>query len=159
MNDNSFKLFATEPDIPDMNKDKESTSSEIVTAINREKNERLGLDSTSTTSNPGTTTTATTAGSVSLPNTPTSEHPPQQQVIKGPWRLLRLLPGVSRPILGQMLKLDPKKRATMDQIMKDEWIQSLAMCTIAKTGELMKGNDHQHTVVPQEQAHLESYKK
>lgn len=84
--------------------------------------------------------------------------PPQKPVIKGPWRLLRLLPQDSRHIIGRMLDLDPKKRATLDEIWADPWIKSLKMCTI-KDGKVILQDNHTHTFVEDEQAHLESYKK
>ncbi|ANB15858.1 putative serine/threonine protein kinase HRK1 [Sugiyamaella lignohabitans] len=87
------------------------------------------------------------------------EGPPPPPVIKGPWRLLRLLHHDSRPIIGHMLKIDPKKRATLEDIMADPWVQSLQYCTIGKNGEFIKATNHEHTFVPPEQAHLEAYKK
>lgn len=84
--------------------------------------------------------------------------PVHRPVIKGPWRLLRLLPQDSRPIIGRMLDLEPAKRATLKEIWDDEWIQSLQMCSI-KDGTLVPGTNHVHTFVEEEQAHLESHKK
>ncbi|KAA8902861.1 hypothetical protein TRICI_005785 [Trichomonascus ciferrii] len=85
---------------------------------------------------------------------------PQAQQIRGPWRLLRLLPHASRHIIGRMLQTDPKKRATLDEVARDDWVQNLQMCTLdSRTSELVKATDHEHTFVPAEQAHLESYKK
>lgn len=84
----------------------------------------------------------------------------QQQVIKGPWRLLRLLPSASRHIIGRMLEIDPKSRATLEEIQDDEWLKELQMCTIdSKSGKVERSLNHEHTFVPAEQAHLESYKK
>ncbi|VVT58660.1 uncharacterized protein SAPINGB_P006320 [Magnusiomyces paraingens] len=80
-------------------------------------------------------------------------------VIKGPWRLLRLLPHESRHIIGRMLEIDPTKRATLTEIWADEWIKKLHMCTLDKTGKFIKSGTHEHTFVAEEEAHLESYKK
>lgn len=84
--------------------------------------------------------------------------PQQKPVIKGPWRLLRLLPHECRHIIGRMLELDPTKRATIKEIWEDEWVKSLKMCTI-KDGKVILQDNHVHTFVEDEQAHLESYKK
>lgn len=74
---------------------------------------------------------------------------PQKPVMKGPWRLLRLLPHDSRLIIGRMLEMDPKKRATMEEVNKSDWIKSLQMCTI-KDGQLLKSDNHEHTFVDSE---------
>lgn len=87
------------------------------------------------------------------------EPQPQQKVqIKGPWRLLRLLPHESRSIIGRMLEIDPTKRATLDEIFADEWVQKLHMCTV-ENGKFIRSGTHKHTVVREEEAHLEAYKK
>jgi serine/threonine protein kinase len=120
LSDNSFKLFASEPN------------------SNNEQQKQL---TTNTTNN----------------NTNTQ---PQTQQIKGPWRLLRLLPHASRHIIGRMLQTDARQRATLEEVAGDDWVQSLQMCTLdPTTSELIKSTDHEHTFVPAEQAHLESYKK
>lgn len=84
--------------------------------------------------------------------------PPPKQVIKGPWRLLRLLPHESRHIIGRMLELDPLKRATLEEVWQDPWISKLNMCTVDH-GKFIKAGTHSHTCVADEEAHLESYKK
>lgn len=78
--------------------------------------------------------------------------------IKGPWRLLRLLPHESRHIIGRMLEINPKKRATLEEVWADPWFISIASCTI-KDGNLVKCDNHEHTFVDEADAHLESYKK
>ncbi|KAK6332296.1 serine/threonine protein kinase [Orbilia brochopaga] len=45
------------------------------------------------------------------------------QVIRGPWRLLRLLPRESRMLINAMLKLDPKTRATLADVYNDAWVK------------------------------------
>lgn len=85
-------------------------------------------------------------------------HTQHRPVIKGPWRLLRLLPQECRPVIDRMLDLTPTKRATLEDIWEDEWVKSLSMCTI-KDGVLVNSSDHSHTHVEEEQAHLEAYKK
>lgn len=50
--------------------------------------------------------------------------------IHGPYRLMRLLPHVSRPIIYKMLQVDPTKRATIEEILEDEWISGIKCCTL-----------------------------
>lgn len=93
-------------------------------------------------------------------STKDSAHQSQQKtVIKGPWRLLRLLPQESRPLIGKMLDLVPSRRATMDDIWEDEWIKGLQMCAVNSEGVLVKSTNHIHTKIDEQQAHLEAYKK
>ncbi|RPA72002.1 Pkinase-domain-containing protein [Ascobolus immersus RN42] len=52
----------------------------------------------------------------------------QAPAIKGPWRLLRLLPRESRAVIAWMLELDPKKRASLDDVWRDAWISRVPYC-------------------------------
>ena len=76
----------------------------------------------------------------------TSQQPPQ--VIKGPWRLLRLLPRESRHIIGRMLEVDPKKRATLDEIIEDKWVTGSQVCSQEEGGKVLRCDNHEHTLVP-----------
>lgn len=84
--------------------------------------------------------------------------------IHGPYRLLRLLPHASRPIIHRMLQIDPTKRATLEEILKDEWVRDINCCTlklVARSTDnegagfeededeiLFRGTpEHEHTVV------------
>ncbi|KAH0547652.1 hypothetical protein FGG08_000141 [Glutinoglossum americanum] len=79
---------------------------------------------------------------------PTSEGSSQQQpVIKGPWRLLRLLPRESRNIISHMLEIDPRKRATLDETLSDPWISSGPVCRQEGSG-LVYASGHTHTLEP-----------
>lgn len=52
--------------------------------------------------------------------------------IHGPYRLMRLLPHASRPIISRMLQIDPRKRASLEEILLDEWIRDIKCCTLNK---------------------------
>ncbi|CRG84283.1 hypothetical protein PISL3812_01585 [Talaromyces islandicus] len=80
-------------------------------------------------------TTATTTGQ-------------RQEVIKGPWRLLRILPRESRYIIGRMLKVNPKERATLDEVMADDWIKSIMLCHQDDSGSAIKAKNHTHILEP-----------
>lgn len=97
----------------------------------------------------------------SAPATPKSEHPPtngsngaaseaekRPEVIKGPWRLLRLLPRESRHIIGRMLEINPKNRATLDEILADPWISGTPICRQEPGGECINVETHVHTLEP-----------
>ncbi|KAI9821838.1 MAG: serine/threonine protein kinase [Pycnora praestabilis] len=76
-------------------------------------------------------------------------HPQQQQpVIKGPWRLLRLLPRESRHIMGRMLELDPRKRADLDEVLDDPWVMNTQICSQVEGGKVIRAPGHEHTLEP-----------
>ena len=68
------------------------------------------------------------------------------EVIKGPWRLLRILPRESRHIIGRMLKVDPAERAEMDEVLEDEWILNSNVCSQDMNGQVHRAEGHQHTL-------------
>ena len=70
------------------------------------------------------------------------------EVIKGPWRLLRLLPRESRNIIGRMLEVDPKKRATIEEMLQDPWVSSAAVCQQVDHGRIVKATGHTHVLEP-----------
>lgn len=70
----------------------------------------------------------------------------KQEVIKGPWRLLRILPRESRHIVGRMLKVDPTERAEMDEVLEDEWVLSSRVCSQDVDGSVYRAEGHQHTL-------------
>ncbi|GEQ69745.1 hypothetical protein JCM33374_g3419 [Metschnikowia sp. JCM 33374] len=85
--------------------------------------------------------------------------------IHGPYRLMRLLPHVSRPIIHKMLQTDPLKRATIEEILQDEWIKDISCCTLKpahQTSDVNIDEDddhqlergvpiHEHTVILEEE--------
>lgn len=72
----------------------------------------------------------------------------QQPTIKGPIRLLRLLPRETRHIIGRMLELDPRKRCDMDEILRDPWVQNSLVCRQEENGVVIKAPNHVHTLQP-----------
>ncbi|KAG0273307.1 hypothetical protein BGZ95_010877 [Linnemannia exigua] len=48
----------------------------------------------------------------------------------GKTRLLKLMPRESRPILARMLEVDPAKRVQMPEVLEDEWVKSIEVCTV-----------------------------
>lgn len=65
---------------------------------------------------------------------------PHHKQIHGPYRLMRLLPHASRPIIYKMLQIDPQRRATIEEIFEDEWIKSIQCCTLKPSQKSRDGN-------------------
>lgn len=84
------------------------------------------------------------------PPLPPGSAPPgqRQEVIKGPWRLLRILPRESRYIIGLMLKVDPRERATLDEILADDWIKNIPHCSQEVSGKVYNAPNHEHVLEP-----------
>lgn len=71
-----------------------------------------------------------------------------QAVIKGPMRLLRLLPRETRHIIGRMLALDPRQRADMDEVLRDPWVENALVCRQDEDGTVYSAPNHLHTLQP-----------
>lgn len=77
---------------------------------------------------------------------PSTSGGDKQEVIKGPWRLLRILPRESRHIIGRMLKVDPAERATMDEVLEDEWVLGSKVCYQEENGTVHRADNHTHVL-------------
>lgn len=71
---------------------------------------------------------------------------PPKDVLKGPWRLLRLLPRESRIVIGLMLEIDPKRRATLEDLANDPWMSGTPVCCQLEGGKVVKAEGHKHTL-------------
>lgn len=78
-------------------------------------------------------------------STPSGE---KKEVIRGPWRILRLLPRESRHVIGRMLEIDPKKRANMEEILEDNWVSNTDICRQLEQGKVINVSDHTHVLEP-----------
>lgn len=67
--------------------------------------------------------------------------------IHGPYRLMRLLPHASRPLISKMLSVDVNTRATIDDIFADEWFNQIKYCTMDNDGHVINEPGHHHTIV------------
>ncbi|KAK3985108.1 Serine/threonine-protein kinase oca2 [Cladorrhinum sp. PSN332] len=72
----------------------------------------------------------------------------KKEVVRGPWRILRLLPRESRHVISRMLDLDPKTRATMDEILDDPWVANTVICRQMGPGQVINADDHTHVLEP-----------
>ncbi|KAF7722035.1 serine/threonine protein kinase [Apophysomyces ossiformis] len=50
------------------------------------------------------------------------------------YRLLKLLPREARPIMADILDLDPGRRASLSNIMADPWVQQIDVCNVDEPG-------------------------
>ena len=71
---------------------------------------------------------------------------PAKEVLKGPWRLLRLLPRETRDIIGSMLEIDPRRRATLQDMLKDPWVTQTPVCSQGPGGKIISAAGHHHTL-------------
>jgi len=150
MTDNSYKLFASPPTPP---AEIRRISGEA--APSKSTND---LDTPARDAVPSSEPAAKPVEPVEEPKpvpvtrvTSDLRHAPEDkrpEVIKGPWRLLRLLPRESRHIIGRMLEIDPKKRATMAEILEDPWVAGTPICRQEIGGVVLRAEGHTHTLEP-----------
>lgn len=72
----------------------------------------------------------------------------KKETIKGPWRILRLLPRESRHIVHKMLEIDPKKRANMEEILQEPWVADTPICQQFEHGQIIPADNHSHILEP-----------
>ncbi|KAK2766945.1 serine/threonine protein kinase [Arachnomyces sp. PD_36] len=68
----------------------------------------------------------------------------RQETVKGPWRLLRILPRETRYIIGRMLKVDPRERATLEEVLDDDWVRNSQVCYQDQNGDVVSAENHGH---------------
>lgn len=68
----------------------------------------------------------------------------KREVIRGPWRILRLLPRESRHVIGSMLAIDPKDRIKMADLIKDPWVADTVICRQVEPGRIIRSSTHTH---------------
>ncbi len=125
LSDNSYKLFAAEPDPGTPSLDGRRASHHhhqhhehgATSEQDTRRNSEASYSSYSTT-NP--------------------------EIIKGPYRLLRLLPRDTRMIIGRMLEINPRKRATLADMLADPWVTTTPVCRQIEHGQVIKATGHTH---------------
>lgn len=157
MTDNSYKLFASEPTPGHDPKKLVLPPNKSMSALSdipqrdmfpgdEDKAKGKSADEKPQHEKPRETTKAETPSS-STTNTAGSGEKPKE-VIRGPWRILRLLPRESRHVIGRMLEIDPKQRAKMPEILEDVWVSNTVICRQVEPGRVIKAEDHTHTLEP-----------
>lgn len=142
--DNSFRLFSSPPDPP-------QSSSQAL------KPEQTPVNDRPSTA-PRARENAKLDGSASNPP-PSQVQGSGQPPIKGPNRLLRLLPRESRHIIARMLDLDPRRRATLEEMWNDEWVRSIMYCRQEPDGSIVHAPNHKHVLEGQAPVQGESSRK
>lgn len=135
--DNSYKLFASPPTPgTDIRKSSEAPRSKSEGDL---KQDLLKADGHDESSHHHSSTSAASGA-------PDEEKKPE--VIKGPWRLLRLLPRESRHIIGRMLEINPRNRAPLEEILEDHWVCDTIICRQEESGMIINAPGHGHTLEP-----------
>lgn len=156
MTDNSYKLFASPPSPgTDMRRSHEHSRSKSTNDFENLARDNMpqsnpGSRATSPVREPAQGTGAALANkSRNMANAANngSGGEKKPEVIKGPWRLLRLLPRESRHIIGRMLEIDPRKRATMAEILEDPWVANTPICRQVES-QIINVEGHTHTLEP-----------
>ena len=146
VSDNSYKLFVSPPnDGPRYITGPSKSSADLQHAAD---DHRAGIQSAPASRHPSADGQQSGTSNGSSAVAASSQSQQQPQVIKGPWRLLRLLPRESRHIIGRMLEIDPKKRATLEEIMNDKWVQNSQVCSQEEGGKVLRCDNHDHTLEP-----------
>lgn len=145
VSDNSYKLFVSPPnDGPRPITGPLRPASDLIAHAGHD-HRPSGSQSEPASRHPSTEATASSEHKSSAS---TANSQQASQTIKGPWRLLRLLPRESRHIIGRMLEIDPKKRATLDEIIEDKWVIGSSVCTQEEGGRVVRSDNHEHTLEP-----------
>lgn len=50
--------------------------------------------------------------------------------------------------MGKMLQVNPKNRATLEEMMADPWMSGTPVCQQGEGGQLIKARGHEHTLEP-----------
>lgn len=155
MTDNSYKLFASPPSPgtpggPELPKErsKSATDSEIPVTDEQRGSEAGHVhqhhhhhhDGDSSTNGDKSTSGRNDSGS--------RIDAPKQEAIRGPWRLLRLLPRETRTIIGRMLEINPQNRATLDEVTADPWVKDSPVCQQVEGERVIRAGTHSHTLEP-----------
>lgn len=135
LSDKSFKLFCSKPD---------DLQQSTAPPTSKTHQQRPG---SSSKPNEGTARMPSGSGREDEPDHNLNNlHSSRDGELKGPTRLLRLLPRETRNIIGKMLELDPTKRAKIDDIWQDSWISSTQICRQDDNGTVHKSTNHLHTL-------------
>ena len=147
--DNSFKLFISPPTpgtLPtELAKERSKSATDIAPAV---ADDRRSSAPHAQHHHGGTSDNADHTKAQDESASGTRNDAPKPEVIKGPWRLLRLLPRETRVIIGRMLQINPKQRATMEEMMADPWITNTPVCEQVEGGRVIKAKGHEHTLEP-----------
>ncbi|KAH8122559.1 protein kinase-like domain-containing protein [Trichoderma asperelloides] len=153
MTDNSYKLFAASPTPghdpgkllrPKSTNDLSSVAAREFLPDDDAKSQRGGGHKRQDSDSPS----VTGADLPQLPIPGVSVPDRSKEVVRGPWRILRLLPRESRHIIHRMLDINPKSRARMGEILEEPWIADTVICQQVDGGAVIPASDHKHVLEP-----------
>jgi serine/threonine protein kinase len=150
MTDNSYKLFASTPTPGTEMRRMSEVPSKSTNDLNTPARDAI-VDNTPKPSEPESRKSPLVApphNGASNGTSTSADGEKKPEVIKGPWRLLRLLPRESRHIIGRMLEIDPRKRADMAEILDDPWVSGTVICRQEEGGVVIRAPGHEHTLEP-----------
>jgi serine/threonine protein kinase len=148
VSDNSFRLFTTQPTDEEL-KSPLYPKALGEAAVNQSNQPSDGSQHSHHHHHSKSSGNGSGTESSSIATQSTAASNAQAQTIKGPWRLLRLLPRDSRPIIARMLELNPKKRATLEEIVSDAWVKKTEFCrqeVDGLGGGVFNCDNHQHVL-------------
>ncbi|KAM0258207.1 hypothetical protein ACHAQJ_003975 [Trichoderma viride] len=149
MTDNSYKLFAATP-TPGHDPGKLLTPKSTNDLSSVAAREFLADDSphTNTHKRQGSDTPSIAPDLPQLPIPGVNVPDRSKEVVRGPWRILRLLPRESRHIIHRMLDVNPRSRARMGEILQEPWIADTVICQQVDNGGVIPAADHKHVLEP-----------
>lgn len=50
--------------------------------------------------------------------------------------------------MSRMLEIDPRKRATLEEVLADPWVSGTVICRQEEGGNVIKAEGHTHTLEP-----------
>ncbi|RBR17821.1 uncharacterized protein FIESC28_06260 [Fusarium coffeatum] len=148
MTDNSFKLFAADPTPGHDPRKLIAPSKSTNDLTSTPARDFLSEDETKKQSHQERKLEGTSEQASSANDSKAPASGEKKEVIRGPWRILRLLPRESRHIISRMLDLDPKKRASMEEILQEPWVADTVICQQFDHGEVVPAEDHTHILEP-----------
>jgi len=150
MTDNSFKLFAAEP-TPGHDPKKLITLSKSTNDLENTPHRDYfeeGKHQARKQEHKEAEGQASQGSSAQASTRADGQQTEKKEVIRGPWRILRLLPRESRHIIGRMLEIKVKERATMQEILDEPWVANTVICQQPEPGRVIRAEDHVHTLEP-----------
>lgn len=147
--DASYKFFVMEPTpgTPTVESLKRRTSTNddtgsVQSSHHHHHDSAIASTNGSSTERPDTSTSKETGSAT------TSAPQQQQQQLRGPWRLLRLLPRESRYAIGRLLDTNPQTRARMEEVKAEPWIAQRECCWQDESGKVHRIPGHDHVLEP-----------
>ncbi|GMG20005.1 unnamed protein product [Ambrosiozyma monospora] len=149
--EDALVIEAQSPDLHNHHLPSTTTTTATTTTTSSDSN-----SNSNTTTNSSSTSNSNSNGATADQSYDPSKHTSN---LMGEERLLSALPQESRNLIGQMTKLAPACRISIDDCFMDPWFSSVEMCTLDSNGVLCGSEGHVHTQVDQSVAHIAMLEK